>query len=92
MAANLDRPRVQWIHFQRGHQKTISPRFGPNWPHIVSDEKIFHYFSHTLNFYAKIMSADNSHFVWTSGPTDIILKGDHQKTIPLKVPIGQVIT
>ena len=60
------------------HQRTITPKFVPN--RRVSDEKIFHCFSHRV--YVKTMSADGGHLGWTSGPTDTILKGDHPRTIP----------
>ena len=37
-----------------------------------------------IGSYVKTMSADGGHLGLTSGPTDIILKGDHPRTIPSK--------
>ena len=46
---------------------------------VVSEEKIFNYFFAEFSIFSH-----GSHLGWWVGSADIILKGDHQRTIPVK--------
>ena len=67
------------ITFVEVHPMTIHAMFALNWYTGFREDILKHF---PMGSYVKTMSADGGHLGWTSGPTDIILKEDHPKTIP----------
>ena len=63
------------------HLRTIPAKFGPYWPSLVSEKKIFKTIF-PIGSYVKTKSADVGCLGWWVRSSNTILKGDHLRIIP----------